>query len=187
MGDPLLHTDLGLSDLQGADFTTPLKDDEVKALHAALDAIRYTDLKAAAEKRLGRLLAADQSADQLRFTASPERQVLVSDPKAPVFAEISPEWLITSPTPAYTGALAALLADELAAGDPAIAEAIAFRAGLDQNIDGRRWLYAAVACRLLANARVEKVKLRQVQIDILILTLRRKEIECEPAKPIATH
>jgi uncharacterized protein YjbI with pentapeptide repeats len=187
IGGLTLHTDLGLSDLQGADFTTPLKDDEVKALHAALDAIPDTNLKAAAEKRLGRLLAADQSADQLRFTASPERQVLVSGPKAPVFADISPEWLITSPTPAYTGALVALLADGIAAGDPAIAQQIAFRATWDQNIDGRRWLYAAVACRLLVNARVEKVKLEPVMIELLTLDLRIREIECEPAKPLAPH
>jgi hypothetical protein len=150
-----LHTDLGLSDLQGADFTTPLKDDEVKALYAALDATPDANLKAAAEKRLGRLLAADQSADQLRFTASPERQVRVSDPKAPVLADISPEWLITSPTPAYTGALAALVAG-VAAGDPAIATAIATRAYYwNANIDGRRLLYAPslAACWLTPERR----------------------------------
>jgi len=79
------------------------------------------------------------------------------------------------------------LADGIAALDPATATAIATRAGYDQNIIGRRLLYAPVACRLLANARAEKIKLEQVRIDILFNTLRIREIECEPAKPVAPH
>jgi uncharacterized protein YjbI with pentapeptide repeats len=177
------HTDFGLSDFLGADFTTPLKDDEAKALRAALDAMPDTYLKAAAEKRIDRLIAADQSADKLRFSASPERQVLVSDPKALVFADTPPEWLITSPTPAYTGALAALLADEIAAADPAIASAIARRAEITHNIRGRRSLYAPIACRLLANARTEKIKLNQIEKRSLALSLSIENVECEPANP----
>jgi Pentapeptide repeats (8 copies) len=184
------QTELGLSDLQGADFTTPLKDDEVRALRASasLSAIPDANMKAAAEERLGRLLWADQSADQLRFTASPERQVLVSDPKASVFADISVKWLITSPTPAYTSALVALLADELAS-HPAIASGIAYRAAFEIRVtttdDWRRSLYVDVACRLLANAGAKRVKLEQRSIDGLSQALHDRKIECEPAKPAA--
>jgi hypothetical protein len=179
--------DFGLSDLQDADFTTPLTDDERKALRATLDALTAS-AKSLAEEPLSHLLAADQSAGQLLFTASPERQVLVSDPKNSVFADIPTKWLITGPTPAYTSALVALLVDELAARDPVIANEIArrlvneFRFS-DVADDRRRSLYSVVACRLLA-----EVKLKQWSIDDrLAETLREHKIECQSAKPTAPH
>jgi uncharacterized protein YjbI with pentapeptide repeats len=177
-------TTLGLSDLRGADFTTPLEDSEMKDLFAALDE------KAVSEKRLERLLAADQSADQLHFAASKESQVLVSDPKNPVFVDIPTDWLITSPTPAYTSALLALFTAELAS-DPAIASGIASRAASEIEScgtdDWRRSLYVAIACRLLANGEAEKAKIEQGSIDRLSGALRDREIECKPAKPAAPH
>jgi hypothetical protein len=144
-------------------------------------------LKPADENRLGRLRAADQSADQLRFTASPDRQVLVSDPKNPLFTDIPTGWLITSPTPPYTSAFVALTADELASADPFIANGIARRATWGIPVRDTRLLYTAVACRLLANAEAEKVKLEQQSIDGLSRALRDQKIECEPAKPAALH
>jgi hypothetical protein len=187
----VIPAELGLSDLQGADFTTPLTDDDRGVLHAAFDAISEGIMKRLADERLGRLLAAGQSADQLRFTASRERQVLVSDPKNPLFADISTDWLIASPTPAYTSALVALLADELASGDPVVAGGIAVRAvnviQASNMTDWHRSLYTAVACRLLANAGAKKVKLEQWSIDGLSEMLRDQKIECEPAKPAAPH
>jgi uncharacterized protein YjbI with pentapeptide repeats len=181
-------TALGLSDLRWADFTPPLLNSQVM-VHAALDATPEVRWKADAERRLGTLLAADQSGDQLRFTASPERQVLVSDPKDPVFANIATEWLIMSPTPAYTNARVALLAGEIASGDPVVANAIALRAvgGISDSDDGRRLLYSAAACGLLANARAEKVKLEQRAIDLLSEKLPAAKFECESAKPVAPH
>jgi hypothetical protein len=88
-------------------------------------------------------------------------------------------------------ALVALLADELAPRDPAIAKGIATRARgrirLSNTDDGLRSLYAAVTCRLLANAKAEKVKLEQQTIDNLSGALRDRKVECEPAKPAAPH
>jgi uncharacterized protein YjbI with pentapeptide repeats len=176
-------TDLGLSDLQQADFTTPLTDNDLKIVQAAIDAIPEAGWKAAVEKRLG-AWPADQSADHLRFTASSERQVLVSDPKNPLFAEIPTEWLIATATPEYTTSFVALLADELASSGPAIAHGIYVHVLFGYTFspeDWRRSLYAAVACRLMADAGAKKVKLEQPWID----ELRDQKIECEPAKPAA--
>jgi uncharacterized protein YjbI with pentapeptide repeats len=198
-----IRTNLGLSNLQGADFTTPLTEDDRRALHAALDASPLPTLWFQ-KKLLGDMLAADQSADQLRFNASPERQVLVDDPKNPLFSDIPTDWLITSPTPGYTSAFVALLADEIASGDPDIARGIARRAingievsSLFQSVAPAKpqqhadlytgSLYAAVACRLLANAGAKKVKLEQPSIDSLSDALGDKKSECEPAKPAAPH
>jgi len=185
------ETDLELSDLQGADITTPMTDDEKTALRSALDAIPEGETKADGEKRLGGLLAAGQPSGRLRFTASAERQVLVSLPKNPLFAAINRDWLIARPTPPYTTAFVALLADELAAGGPDIAGGIARRVAGEiregNKADWRRSLYAALACRLLANAAAGKVKLEQPSIDRLSGALRDKRIECEPAKPAALH
>jgi uncharacterized protein YjbI with pentapeptide repeats len=176
-------SDLGLSDLRESDFRTPVADNEIKGLLIALDAIPVRERKADAEKQLDRLLAPDQFADRPLFTASPELQILVSDPKNPVFARNPREWLIASPTPAYTSALVTLLADELASGDPAIAKGIATRVFVRIQNDERRSLYAPVACRLLANARAEKVNLAQGTIDELSGALRDAKITCEPATP----
>jgi hypothetical protein len=163
----------------------------MKVLQAALDAIPEAVPKAIAERRLGRLLAADQSADQVRFRASTERQVLVSDTKDPLFADIPTDWLISTPAPAYTDALVALLAGELASSDPFIASGIAFRAAevikASNPGDWHSSLYAAVACRLLADAGAGKVELEQRWIDRLSRALHGRKIECKPAKPAALH
>jgi hypothetical protein len=179
------ETDLGLSDLRRADFTTPLTDNEIKDLHVALDAVREARSKAAAQKRLDGLLAADQSAAQPRFRASKERQVLVSDPKNPFFANIPVSLLTTSPAPPYSDALADLLAGELASGDPIIASKIASRTVSNIQLSGTPLPYTAVACRLLADAAAEKVELEQQSMDDLSLALRDQKIECESAKPAA--
>jgi hypothetical protein len=162
-------TGLGLSDLQGADFTT-VTAEEMTRFHAA---------------------------DRLHFAASQERQVLISDPKNPVFADIPTDWLITSPTPSYTTALIGLLADELASADPFIAAGIASRATniivpraadiieRSNTDDWRRSLYATVACRLLAKAGPEKIAAEQGSIDLLSQALHDQKIDCEPAKPAA--
>jgi uncharacterized protein YjbI with pentapeptide repeats len=180
-------THLDLSDLREVDFTTPLTDDEIKVLHAALNAIPEAR-SIAADKQLGRLLAGNQLADQVHFFASPERPVLVSDPKASFLADIPTEWLITSPTPAYTDALIADL--ELLASGDFIASGIAFRAADGIPYDRR---YVSVACRLLANAAEQKVKLEQrsiieqLSVDVLSKALRDQKIDCEPSKPTAPH
>ncbi len=137
------------------------------------------------------MVAAGQPVDQLRLTASPERQVLVDNPKGPLFTAINRDWLILSPTPGYTSALVALLADELASGDPFIASGIASRAAdeiqASNTADWRRSLYTAVACRLLANAGAKKDTLEQPAIDDLSAGLRARKFECEPATPAAPH
>lgn len=180
------ETSLELSDLRAADLTTSLTDDQTKAMHATVDAIpkpRVTD----AQKRFGQLLEGDQPPHELRFTASSERQVLVSDTKDPIFANIPAEWLISSPTPEYTSALVALLADELASSDADIAYRIAASAegaiGPTGYDDLLRWRYVPVACRLLDNAQGKKIKLEQD----LSGSLRDRKIECEPAKLTAPH
>jgi uncharacterized protein YjbI with pentapeptide repeats len=196
----LAGTDLGLSDLLEADFTTRLTDDQIKVLRAALDARLVATLKRIAEKwqdasfeavvtadaeKLAQLLSADQTTDTHRFTASSERQVLVSDPKNPFFADVPEDWLITSPTPEYTSALHALLAVELAS-DPAIAVGIVSRVLTitPDTEDWRRSLYMAVACGLLANGETEKAKVDQRSMDRLSFAMRDK---CEPAKHAAPH
>lgn len=178
-------SDLGLSDLQGAEFTLPMPDEKLQHIRAVLDVINK-DQREHIEKRLSRLFAKDQSADDVRFTASRERQVLVSDPKNPFFADIPADWLIPNPTPAYTSALLSLFAAELAS-DPAIASRIASSAALKLRSltvdDWRRSLYAAIACRLRANGGAEKVKIEQGSIDLLSRALRDQKIECKPAEP----
>jgi hypothetical protein len=90
-----------------------------------------------------------------------------------------------------TGALVDLLAGELSSSDPSIARGIAYRAAgviLERNTDDWRGsMYTAVACRLLANAGTEKVKLEQQLKDGLSPSLRDQKTECEPAKPAAPH
>jgi len=115
------------------------------------------------------------------LTARPAQQVLVSDPKSPVFANIPNELLITSPTPAYRKGLTELLADELASEGPEMASAIAFR--VEQQIQSSkdandRLAYRDVACRLMANAAAKNVQIHQVLMDQFSRMLRKKKIEC---------
>ena len=111
--------------------------------------------------------------------------MLVSDPKNPLFADIPTDWLITSPTPAYTSALLALYVE--LASYPAIASGIASRATSPAPNDWRRSLYVEIACRLLANGEAEKAKMEHGSTDRLSALLGDRQIECKPAKSAAPH
>jgi uncharacterized protein YjbI with pentapeptide repeats len=175
------ETNLGLADLRGTDFITPLSSKEVTDLLAAISEIPNRDRRASAANRLHRMLTAGQSTERIVFTASPQLPVLVSDPGNPVFADIPTNWLMRSPTPVFATALALLLGDGLATVNSAIAEGIARRAH-NGIIDGMtRSLYTPLACRLLANVRTDKVKLEQETVDDLTNELRTRKIECGPA------
>jgi len=181
------ETDLGLSDLRKANFTTQLTDNEIKDLRAALDAVREAGSKKATQKRLDGLPAAVQSVVQPRFRASPEERVLVSNSKDPVFALIPVEWLTESPERPYSSRLADLLAGKLASGNPIIASKIAARTFDEIRHSGTPWPYTDVACRLLAEAAAEKVELEEQSMDELSGALRDQKIECEFAKPAAPN
>jgi uncharacterized protein YjbI with pentapeptide repeats len=189
-------TDLGLADLRGADFATKLTEVETKDLQATLDAIRDSArnlmIKEAvrwaneeAEELSSRLLGTEQSTDRLLFTASAERQVLVSDPKNPVFEKIPTEWLIGSPTPSYADALEAWLLDQSAPQAPDIAKSVAAGAAGEivrrDTDDKSRSLYGNIACRLLANARADKLRLSQPTKESVSRALDDQKIPCEAA------
>jgi len=137
-----------------------------------------------AEKISARVLGTEQLTNQLLFTATAEQQVLVSEPKNRMFEKISTEWLIGSPTPSYTNALIALLADQLASKAPAIASNIAEQAQQEirTNTDDKiRSLYETIACRLLENARADKVTLSQFEKESASRALEGKNIVCDAA------
>jgi len=183
---PPSATNLELSDLRWADFTTLMTDDEMKGILATLGEIANSNQKAAATRQVALLFTAGRSKDRSVFTATAEQQVLVSDPKNPVFADIPTNWLITSPTPAYTTAFVTLLADQLAAGNSGVANGIGQRAIYGISKEETRSLYGPLACRLLANVGTRKVKLEQNTVDYLSNELLRQRIECA-AKPAAAH
>jgi hypothetical protein len=183
---PLSETNLELTDLRWADFTTLLTDDEMKGIRATLGEIANSNQKAAATMQLALLFTAGRSKDRSVFTATAERQVLVSDPKNPVFADIPTNWLITSPTPAYITAFVTLLADQLAAGNSGVANRIGQRAIYGISKEETRSLYGPLACRLLANVGTGKVKLEQNTVDYLSNELLRQRIECA-VEPVTAH
>jgi uncharacterized protein YjbI with pentapeptide repeats len=188
-------TDLGLADLRDADFTTKLTEEDMKGFSAALDAIRDDPKYAAttdfialgsqmAERISGRVFGAEQLTNQLLFTASAEQQVLVNEPKNPMFEKIPTEWLIGSPTPSYTSALIALLADQLAPRASAIASNIASRSEgkIGKTTDDKsRSLYETIVCRLLENARADKVTLSRLEKESASRALENQKAECEAA------
>ena len=96
----------------------------------------------------------------------------------PVFADIPTNWLIASPTPAYTTAFVALLADQLAAVNSGVATLIGSRAIRGIEMGETRSLYAPLACRLLVNERTGKVQLGQNTLDALSTELPRLGIGC---------
>jgi uncharacterized protein YjbI with pentapeptide repeats len=182
-------TDLSLGDLQGADFVTPLTDGDRKELQAALAAVPTTGFQGmvelgitsilgfqgieGAQRRLENLFRADQPPYRLFFTANSERQVLVSDARNQIFADIPTGWLITSPTPAYTRGLVTLLI-ELASHDPAIARMMVLRTQYED---------APIGCSLLTNARTGRVKLEPTMKEVVSIALKAKKIECDDATP----
>jgi Pentapeptide repeats (8 copies) len=189
-------TELGLTDLVGADFATPLTEEETADFQAAIDVIRRNPVNAINKKLMGfrndqakeasdRLFGTEKTEDELLFRAGPEQQVLVSDAKARIFEKLPSEWLITSPMVSYERPLIAQLADQLAPQAPAIAENIANRATEEMrrtDTDNKlRSLYGTIACRLLENAKAEKVSLeRSTKVD-LSRELEHQKIECDAA------
>jgi uncharacterized protein YjbI with pentapeptide repeats len=88
--------------------------------------------------------------------------------------------LLSNPTPSYRSALVTLLGNELASASFVIATGIALRvsAALEGGSAEDRLLYAAVACRLVANARLHDVVLEPQDLQQL-------ESECEQAQAAA--
>jgi hypothetical protein len=171
--------DFSLADLRDADFHTPLTENETGKLRHGLDAVPSGDFKREAEKRLERVLAADGFFD---FVASRERPVLVSasDIASQPALRSHPDWLIAEPTAAYTGALAAYLASELASTDPAIAAGIARNLIQDISADqssvgGPAALARAVpiACRLLSETKAGRIKLGQSLVAVAYIPPHR--------------
>jgi uncharacterized protein YjbI with pentapeptide repeats len=116
------------------------------------------------------------------FKASPEKQVLVSDPKNPVFADIPADWLIATPTPEYTKALVAFLANNLATDSSDIAEGIAQRAVWSTSEEQMPSVYAALACQLIANVGAGKVKIKRETEKGISDELQRRKIMCDKLK-----
>ena len=188
-GDKDGATNLELSDLRDADFTTALESKDQQFLHAAIAALPEGARKRRANERIAKLLTSDYTAPPIEFKARLDRQVLVSDPGAPIFKNIDENWLIPSPTQSdtYISALVGLLADDLARGDFAVAEGIARRAlhGFNSGGTGNdSSLYASIACRLIANVRAARVKLSREAVNNLFSQLQQLN-GCEPAKAAA--
>jgi uncharacterized protein YjbI with pentapeptide repeats len=172
-------TNLGLSDLRDADYLKPATPEERKRLNATLFSIIQTERKNEAIGRFDELSAAAASVPPLHFTASPKHQVLVDEPTNPIFKNIPKKWLVARPIPSYKNAFVTLLGDELASASVPTATGIALRVStaLEAGSPEDRVLYAAVACRLVANA-AHNVVLEPPE-------LHKLEFECERAQAVA--
>jgi len=170
-------TNLELSDLRKADFSTPPTDDEIAA---TLGVIPAANQKSVVKQRLS------QRPLQVVFAVEPWRQVLVDDPKNPLFNDIStacsiaPYCLIPSPTPAYTSALVRLLAHDLAPENSAIAQGIFRRAYTNFLRTRDAELNVQVLCALIANVQANKVILAPQLKDDLLST----HVTCAPANRV---
>jgi uncharacterized protein YjbI with pentapeptide repeats len=174
--------DVGLADLQDADFTTPLTDEEKSELRAGLDAIPDAYAKAGAEARFRPLFEPGESSNQLYFRTSPDQPILGRNPRGPVV-----NWSIASPTPTYTSGFVALLADTLAPSDSAIANGIVRRAinVLSSYLGDGPSLYGVLAWQLLVNTRGGKIKIEKGVADDLFKALRDNSIACAALEPAA--
>jgi uncharacterized protein YjbI with pentapeptide repeats len=166
-----------LGDMRYADFHTAPRDWERGNLRQILEALGG-DAKLKAEKQLKRALA-DEPLGGFDFVASRERPVLVSYLSQPALAR-HPDWLITEPTPPYTGALVDYLASELASTDPYIAAGIANNI-LSEHTEAE--LLAAspdvsIACRLLSETKAGQVSLEQSLVDRLSRSLKDAKRDC---------
>jgi uncharacterized protein YjbI with pentapeptide repeats len=170
-----------LGDMRGSDFHTALNDGERRdLLQSAKALLGY--LKFVAEKL--HVLNTDPPLDDFDFVASRERPILVSSPPEPALTR-HPDWLITEPTAAYTGALAGYLASELAPTDPTIAAGIAL-IYLNRSLSlvapySPRDVDVPIACRLLSETMAGRVRLEQQRVDRLSLAL--KDRDCPTAAP----
>jgi hypothetical protein len=130
------------------------------------------------------------------------QSVLASDPPDPALANLAPadpaladpaladpalavpalanhpDWLITTPSPAYVQALSDYLVGELAPSDPAAAQGIARRMALSIYDDETRPIAEPIACRLLATP---ALKLTKQSVDVLNTALKQAKITCPAA------
>jgi uncharacterized protein YjbI with pentapeptide repeats len=170
------ETDLSLSDLRKADFTTRLSGDEKADLRAAICAIPENDiLRQKAAKRLDQLLVPAQSPALLHFGASPGQPVVVSNIEDPMFKGTENKWLISSPD---TTALTKLLVDTLAKDDSAVAGGIALRAVNGVTDPEDHSLYTVIGCRLIESTKAGNVKLDPQLESLLSTQLHQMKIDC---------
>lgn len=177
------QTDLTLGDVRDADHMA-LDDEERRMLRESQDAVPSGVFKLNVERRLERVLAADEPLAVFDFVASRERPVLVSAPPEPALAK-HPDWLITEPTAAYTEALTSYLASELASTDPFIAAGIANDISRDLAMRSE-WAGVLardvpIACRLLSETTSRRVRLEQSLFDELSRKLKNAQPDCTAA------
>jgi uncharacterized protein YjbI with pentapeptide repeats len=176
--DPARPANLALADVRDANFGPPPPDAVAKVWNSIHD-IPDEDLRAEAEQRMARAVAeaeakaagkAKTAVPGFSFAASQAQPVLASEPWDSNLAAHA-DWLVSTPTPAYTAALADYFASKLSHSDPAVATAIARRTAesLSRSQDATvRVISAAIARRLLSEP---NLNLEQAQIDALTSAL----------------
>jgi uncharacterized protein YjbI with pentapeptide repeats len=175
-------TNFALGDLRGADFDTALTVKQRGNLRQRLEAVVPSE-------RLERVLSADEPSGGFDFVASGERPVLVSAPSEPALAR-HPDWLITEPTAAYTEALSGYLASELASTDPIVAASIAnsklgwARGSISPS---NLTIDVPIACRLLSETMVGRVRLEQSLVHKLSGALKDAKQDCPAAPPAVSE
>lgn len=121
----------------------------------------------------------NESPPPFLFAASTSQPILAGD-RPDAILKAHPDWLVTTPTPAYIQALSDYLVGELAPSDPAIVLGIARRMGPSlPEIEETRPIAHPIACRLLATA---ALKLTQSSTDALASALKKENVTC-PAAP----
>jgi len=172
--DPANPANLALADVRGASFGPPPTKAAVVKLWNDIHDIPNEDFRAEAEQRMAR--AGEKSKTAARgfsFVASRTQQVLTTESVGPELAAHL-DWLVPTPTSAYTAALADYLAGKLSHSDPAVAAAIARRAAESLSSSGdaaTRAIAGAIARRLLAEP---NLNLEQAQITALTSALHPK-------------